>query len=621
MSLMVSIGANVSELERNLSEGQKKLAKFGKDMIKTGKAMTTAFTVPITAVGGAAIKFAADFEKAMVSSLAIMGDVSEEMRTKMEQAAREVATTTRFSAVEAAESYFYLASAGLDAAQSIEALPRVAAFAQAGNFDMARATDLLTDAQSALGLTVKDTAQNMENMARVSDVLVKANTLANATVEQFSESLTNKAGAALRVLNKDIEEGVAVLAVMADQGLKGAAAGESLNIVLRDLQRAAIMNKEGFAEMNISVYDAEGNMNNMADIIGGLEGALAGMSDEQLRSTLMMLGFQDKSVSAMMALLGTSEAIREYEQDLRNAGGVTQEVADKQVQNFWDVLGLLKDRVIDAGITLGDTLVPILQDVVVPAVDKVIGGIQRAAEWFSNLDPRVQTVILVVAGLLAVLGPLFVIVGMVASALAAISAPIAIAVAAFVGLIAIGTALAVNWDTIRGKASEVWTRITDTVKGAANSIISIANSIIGAFESMINFVARAINSVPSFSIPDWVPLIGGKSFSLPKISQVSLGRIPMLSLSARDGGTGQSGGGLSGVARLATGTNFVPQDMLAFLHKGEAVVPAKYNPATGGVGSSNAPIILQVFLDGELIAEKQDHQLGRKLVPLGGIAG
>lgn len=38
---------------------------------------------------------------------------------------------------------------------------------------------------------------------------------------------------------------------------------------------------------------------------------------------------------------------------------------------------------------------------------------------------------------------------------------------------------------------------------------------------------------------------------------------------------------LLGVPALATGTNYVPQDMFAFLHKGESVVPAQYNPSSG----------------------------------------
>ena len=63
---------------------------------------------------------------------------------------------TRISAEQSAEAFFFLASAGLNAEQSISALPQVAKFAQAGMFDMATATDLATDAQSALGLTVDD---------------------------------------------------------------------------------------------------------------------------------------------------------------------------------------------------------------------------------------------------------------------------------------------------------------------------------------------------------------------------------------------------------------------------------------------------------------------------------
>jgi phage-related protein len=44
---------------------------------------------------------------------------------------------------------------------------------------------------------------------------------------------------------------------------------------------------------------------------------------------------------------------------------------------------------------------------------------------------------------------------------------------------------------------------------------------------------------------------------------------------------------LGKIPALATGTNYIPQDTLAFLHKGEAVVTAKYNPANNSVSSSS----------------------------------
>src|SRR5690606_19776767 len=146
---------------------------------------------------------------------------------------------------------------------------------------------------------------------------VRANVLAIASVEQFAESLTNRAAAALRTVNKDVEEGVAVLAAFADQGTKGASAGEQFSIVLRDLQTRARTNADVFQTFGVEVFNATGNMNNLADIMGDLENLLDGMSDKQQRAALAMLGFQDRSIGAMLALIGTSDAIRNYESELR----------------------------------------------------------------------------------------------------------------------------------------------------------------------------------------------------------------------------------------------------------------------------------------------------------------
>ena len=552
-NLMVVIGANATALEKALTKSEKRINKFGRTATAAGENLTKSITLPAIVAGGAAIKVFGDFEKAMVGSTAIMGKVSDEMRDKMETAAREVAKTTKFSATQAAESYFYLASAGMDAAQSIEALPRVAKFAQAGNFDMALATDLLTDAQSALGMTIRDdVVKNMENMNRVSDVLVKANTLANASVQQFSEALTNKAGAALRLLNKDVEEGVAVLAVFADQGRKGEAAGESLAIVLRDLQRASIKNRDEFKKFGVGVYDAQGNMNNMAAIVGDLEGALKGMSDEQVRTTLMMMGFQDKSVANIMALLGTSEAIRKYEEQLKKAGGITQEVADKQLRSLWAQLGLVKNRLVDMGITLGDILGSTMQSTVLPMVDHLIDKLNKAAEWFAGLTKEEQESILKMAAFAVAVGPVLLILGKTASAITsliglfkifggakviglaitgiqalslvlrgataatiaqgvaagtitpavaslavafnALTWPIALAVAAFAALVVGGVLLYKNLDTVKEKASQLWKYLGETFDGIKESVSATWNDAISWGENIVMGLWNGISS-------------------------------------------------------------------------------------------------------------------------------
>jgi TP901 family phage tail tape measure protein len=340
--------------DKGIKDAEGALGKFG-------AAATAAAAVAVAAVTGivvASVKAFAEFEGSLNKSLAIMGDVSDAMKNEMSDAAREVAKQTSFSASEAADAYFFLASAGLSAEQSIAALPQVAKFAQAGMFDMARATDLATDAQSALGLTSDDAAENLANLTRVTDVFVKANTLANTSVEQLATAFTVKAGNALKTLGKDVEEGAAVLALFADQGIKGEQAGTLLTNTLFGLTDRARMSSEGFKQLGIEVFDAEGNMKNLADIADDFTVALDGMTTEQQINTIAQLGFNKQARTGLLALIGNADAIREYEGELRNAGGTVEEVAEKQLRTFNGQLGLFKSEIADAGLSIGKVFLP-----------------------------------------------------------------------------------------------------------------------------------------------------------------------------------------------------------------------------------------------------------------------
>jgi len=390
----------VSEFDkRGLKQAEQQLG----GLAKTAGIALAAVGAAMTAVAVKSVQEFSKFDAALTQSKAIMGDLTKTMEEDMANAAREVAKATTFSAEEAAQSFFYLASAGLDAEASVAALPRVAQFAQAGMFDMSRATDLLTDAQSALGLTIRDDAvANMENMIKVSDVLVRANTLSNATVEQFSTSLTTKAGPALRTLGKDMEEGVAVLAAFADQGIKGEEAGTQLSIVLRDLSTKAIKNKADFAEFGVSVFDANGEMRNLGDIVANLEDALEGMSDETAKATLLQMGFADRSVQSILALLGTSDAIKSYETNLRSASGFTDEVANKQLDTFNSQLKLLESAFVDVGIQIGEILTPYLRDLIpviqdlLPVIGEKIAEAVKKVDWEGLIESVADFITLIV---------------------------------------------------------------------------------------------------------------------------------------------------------------------------------------------------------------------------------
>ena len=461
------MAASSSELNlvikaRNLASNQ--LKTIGRDfdmldrkssVLKKGfAALKKVAVVGLAVVAGAALKAVSaftTFEDKLNSSLAIMGDVSDEMRGKMSDAAREVGKTTRIGAAEAAEAYFFLASAGLDAAQSIAALPQVAAFAQAGMFDMSTATDLATDAQSALGLTVKDAGKNLSNLTRVTDVLVKANTLANASVEQFSISLTNKAGTALKLVNKDIEEGIAVLAVFADKGVKGQVAGELLSRALKGLQINANKNTAAFDEMDIAVFGSDENMRNMADIVEDLTGAFEGLSDKQKTQALLDLGFTARQQDVIKMLIGTEDQIRKYEAAARDSAGVTKEIADKQLVSAAAKFDLFKSKVEDAAISLGEKLTPKLLD--------AAKGVEALVEWFQNLGPSAKIAVKAIGAIAAAL------------LLLSVASP-AIAALALVaaGIVAIGAAASENISEVGQLTDELNTLGEITVETIENVI-------------------------------------------------------------------------------------------------------------------------------------------------------
>jgi TP901 family phage tail tape measure protein len=430
------------------------------------------------AVGGMAaisVKKFGDFDAALTQSTAIMGDLSAEMRKQMSDTARTIAKETTFSADQAAQAYFFLASAGLDAASSVAALPQVAKFAQAGMFDLALATDLLTDAQSALGMTIKDDAvANLKEMTRLSDVLVKANTLANASVEQFSIALTTKAGAALKILNKDVTEGVAVLAAFADQGIKGELAGTQLGIVLRDLTTKGIQNKTAFQRFGVEVFDTTGKMNNLGYIIGTLERALAGMSDETQKATLLQMGFSDKSLASLQALMGTSEAIQKYEEELRSASGFTDEVAGKQLNTFNAQLSLLASAFEDVAIEVGEKLTPYLQELIpiikeqlpiaagyiMEALEEInweefVKGIADSIGWLVENGPRIVDIGIKVATFVAILWTVDTVLKAVAAATALWNAALLMNPVTWVilGLAAITTGVLILKDALDKNAS------------------------------------------------------------------------------------------------------------------------------------------------------------------------
>jgi TP901 family phage tail tape measure protein len=353
----------------HLDETSKKASGAGKEFASLGGIVREAaanFAGYLSAQGvfmalSAAAKFAKEtilgFDNEMTQSMAIMGDTTQETRKSMEGTARETAVKYNTAVADVAKGYYYLASAGYDAATSQKAIGQVTAFAKAGMFDLEKATELAADAQNAMGLKSDDASENLVQLTRITDVLTKANVDANGSVEDFAKALTNKAAAGARLAGVSLEETVSVLEVFAAQGLKGKRAGEAFTIVLRDLQDKAMSNKQAFADLGIEVYKADGSFAGFQPIVKQLEGALSGMSVEQANATIATLGFTVEGASYLKTLLGMSGELGRYEEKLKSAGGTTQEIAQRQMQSMVEKLEHMKEVAADLALSGFDALV------------------------------------------------------------------------------------------------------------------------------------------------------------------------------------------------------------------------------------------------------------------------
>ena len=497
--ITVPITVPLDKMREQLDRAEKQIGsrmkKLSGRLDSVGKTLSTRISAPVAAGFAAAIKVGADFDDAMTKSLAIMGDVNDKLRKEMSKTARKVGKETTFSAKQAADAYFFLASAGLDAKQSMASMNQVAEFAQAGNFDLARATDLLTDSQSALGLSVDDAQQNMQNMARVSDVLVGANTLANASVEQFGKALTSKAGPAARAAGKSIEETVAVLAAFADQGVKAERAGERLNIILSQLPKVAQDNQIKFEKFGIEIFDSNGKLKNMADIVAEFEQALGGMSDKQQAAAFSQLKVNEGLADGIRMLLGTSDQVREYERKLNDMGGVTAEVSANQLDSFSAKLKLIQGRVEDLGIRIFNLSEPMLRKKLIPALDSAITKLDNLVSWFNDLDPTTQSAITAFGTLVVTLGPLLILGGKIAGMLGSLAALMGGGVVAAIGSLAAAVVLWITrWDEIMRGIRELWDILKDFSENFLQKFIDGWNIIWQDAKDVVgNFVLDTIN--------------------------------------------------------------------------------------------------------------------------------
>src|SRR5699024_2351988 len=182
--IIVKIGADITYFSRKMAESQRSLSEFGKanqqtfDAFKSTGKMVTGAGVALAGGLGFAVKTEADFESAMSQVQAVSGASAGDMGLLSDKA-REMGASTKFSASEAADGLYYMSLAGWDTNQMLSALEPTLDLAAAANMDLARASDIVTDAMSMFGMEA-------EEASRMTDTLAAAASSSNTEIGRAS---------------------------------------------------------------------------------------------------------------------------------------------------------------------------------------------------------------------------------------------------------------------------------------------------------------------------------------------------------------------------------------------------------------------------------------------------
>ncbi len=523
----------------NLSD---KFTDIGEKTTKLGAKMSFGLTTPITLIGTKAIQATADFESAMSEVGAISGATGDDL-IALENKAKEMGETTKFSASESAEALKYMAMAGWKTGDMLDGLDGVLNLAAASGADLGTTSDIVTDALTAMGYSAGDAG-------RLADVMAAASSNANTNVELMGETF-KYAGAMAGTMGYSMEDTAIAIGLMANSGIKGSMAGTSLNAIISRLATNTSGATECINELGVEFYNADGTARDFGDVMAELREATKGLTTEQKAEIASTVAGEEAKKGLLAILNATSADYDKLSLAINNSSGSAKEMADMMNDNLSGQLTLLKSQLEGLAIQFVTLIMPYLK--------QGVEWLSKLCDWISGLDDGTKKMVITVAAVLAAAGPVLVFVGKIATGvgsvisigskliggigsvigivgklmggigsvisigskliggittlipvISSISAPVALVIAGIAALVAIGVTLYKNWDTIKEKAGELKERVvskvtemkdnavkrfTELKDGAEEKINRLKESTVSKIEEMKNNASEKVDEM------------------------------------------------------------------------------------------------------------------------------
>lgn len=366
MTLVARLTLDSSDYEKGVHNSQSLISKAGSFIAGAVKTYIGVKAVgSLVRFGKESVAVGKQFDVAMSQVAATMGDKANQMTKDgqvaidaLRETAKKYGRETQFTATQAAEALNYMALAGYEAETAIGMLPNVLNLAAAGHIDLARASDMVTDAGSALGLVMEDGSVDIAKVNLMIDQMAKSASSGNTSVEQLGDAMLSL-GATGRDVRGETAELSQVLTVLADNGIKGSEAGTKLRNILLSFQGKKF--DKTFGKLGVSVRDTDGALRPIPDILNDMNKAMEGMNKGE-KADLINNTFNRGDLAAVNALLGTNvQRWDELAEAISNAGGSAEAMAERQLDNLGGDMLKMQSAMEGFQIALSEKVTPALR--------------------------------------------------------------------------------------------------------------------------------------------------------------------------------------------------------------------------------------------------------------------
>ena len=387
MSDIVDLGMRVDT--RGLDQGKRKTDEFARGVESADKKTTkaaasirkkflligaavTAAVGTIRTLGGS-ISVIANFDKSMSSVEAVTNATATEMRA-MTAVAKELGSTTEFSASQAADGLRFLGMAGFEASEAVAALPDVLNLATAAAMGLGEAADISSNVMSAFGIAATDAE-------KAADALAAISSRANTDVRQLGDAM-KFVGPVASAVGVSVNDAAAAVGVLSDAGLQGSMAGTGLRRVISSLLNPTDQAKAALEGMGVALEDVNPATTDIVDIVERLaEGGLSAADALTI--------FGDRGGPAILALTANTPRLRELTTEMQNVEGEAARMAGTMRDNLQGDIDGLRSAVEGLMLAMGDAG---LRAIFRGVIQTITGLVRAITETINYSVAWVQTV-------------------------------------------------------------------------------------------------------------------------------------------------------------------------------------------------------------------------------------